>query len=486
MTMRTSKSRNHLRWLVPLLISLVILIFMLLDYKRDIHEKTIEAKETEMAHVIEDEMRDIEISLAEASSCLVASADAISQYALTYNFNQISHIMKNIVVTTDVTDVFVCGIDGIGYDKDGRDVSIGDKPYFEELLSEYSHGGTGMILPDDYGEDGKQETLLVSHVSFNKKEDGFIVATMPVLALSDSLFMDRFMADRVAVITIDGVILASTRGQMSEGAESEGGNSFWKLLPPEVSKDTIKLNLSQKSHYTAKVDGYGYILVLPMRTATGGAVILIREDQMDLMTAKDESGLWEFAVKIAILTASYLIMVLLAHIISDYVENKIREKRLAQKETDPETGLLTKNSSGEEIQGYINSQENTGGLLFLIEIKGVKQKTDIDKTILAARRKAFAKMLLANFRASDIVARIDKDKYLVFLKGVHDDKEVRKQMDEMQMFLHDLLVDTSEEAFAHAGAALCPENGRSVTELISSAEQALKRSMEAGTGKLSF
>ena len=486
MMMRTSKNRTHLRWLIPLLISLVILVFMLLDYKRDIHEKSVEAKETEIIHVVEDEMTDIEISLARATSCLNASANAMSQYALSYNYNQIMNIMKNIIATTDVKDVFVCDAEGNGYNDDGRDVYVGNEPYFEEILAEYSNGGIGMILPDDYGEDGNPITYLVSYVSFEKNSKGFIVATMPVLALSDTVFMDRFMADRVAVITPDGTILASTRNFMSETGESEGGNSFWKLLPEGIAKDTVKLNLSKKNHYTAKIDGYGYIIVLPMRTATGGAVVLIREDQMDMMTAKNESSLWEFAMKIALLTVAYLIMVLLAHIVSDYVENRIREKRLSLKDTDPETGLLTKSSSEEEIQSYITSQGNTGGLLFLIGIEGISPETNIDKTIISARRKDFAKTLLSNFRASDILARVGKDKYLVFLKGVHDDKDVRKQMDEMQMFLHDMLVDTSDNAFAHAGAALCPENGRNVTELMDAAEKALERSMESGTGKLSF
>ena len=439
-----------------------------------------------MSHVIEDEMRDIEISIASASSCLTASANAMSQYALAYNRNQILHIMKYIISSTQITDVIVCGTDGIGYDQEGWDVSLANEHYFEELLSEYSKGGTGMILPDDYGEDGNNEVLLVSHISFEKETDGFMVARMPVLALSDSLFMDEFIADRVAVITLDGIILASTRNQMANSQESESGNSFWKLLPPQISKDTIKLNLSQKSHYMDRIDGYGYILVLPMKTTNGGAVVLIREDQMELMTSREESSLWEFAVKIALLTCLYLVMVFLAHILSNLIENSIREKRLAQKETDPVTGLLTKASAEEEIQSYITVSGNAGGLMFLIGFEGVTTATDLDKTIIEARRKQFAKTLSANFRASDILARVDKDKYLVFLKGVHDDKDVRKQTDEMQMFLHDILVDTSDNAYAHAGAALCPENGSNVTELFEAAQEALERSKESGTGKLSF
>ena len=116
---------------------------MLLDYKRDIHEKSVEAKETEIIHVVEDEMTDIEISLARATSCLNASANAMSQYALSYNYNQIMNIMKNIIATTDVKDVFVCDAEGNGYNDDGRDVYVGNEPYFEEILAEYSNGGMG-------------------------------------------------------------------------------------------------------------------------------------------------------------------------------------------------------------------------------------------------------------------------------------------------------------------------------------------------------
>ncbi len=482
--MRKIKNRSHLRWLVPLFIFFVLLGFFLFEYKKEIHERAITAKETEMVLAIEQELQVIDISLANASSCLLASSNAISEYHLQYNRNQILDILNNIVSSTDATKAMICGLDGLGYDNEDWDVYLADETYFEEILSEYSKGGLGMVLPDDYGEGDDKEVLLVCHVAFEKKEDGVIVVKVPVMSLSDSLFMDRFMADNFAVITLDGIVLATTRGQHEN--VSEGRTSFWNQLPIGISKDTIKLNISQKNVYMGRIKDYGYILVIPMRVPAGGAVVLIRDDQMEIMIATEELDFRDLLVKIGVLIAALLLMVLFAHVISDLIEVKIREKKLSQNETDPVTGLITRTAAEAEIQNYMDNPDNKGGLLFFVGIEGVSTVTDLDRAIIDSRRKEFAKTLSKNFRATDILARIGDDRYLVFLKGVHEDKDVRKQTDEMQMFLHDLRVDTSEIGYAHAGAALFPENGKDVKELMESCEEALERSKEVGRGKLSF
>ena len=101
--------------------------------------------------------------------------------------------------------------------------------------------------------------------------------------------------------------------------------------------------------------------------------------------------------------------------------------------------------------------------------------------------KEFASTLYSRFRATDIVARFTNDRFMVFLKDIYDQKDVRKQADEMQMFLHDSrFIDADREVTVNAGAAIYPDNGRNVPDVVVSAEKALERSKTVGRGILSF
>ena len=76
---------------------------------------------------------------------------------------------------------------------------------------------------------------------------------------------------------------------------------------------------------------------------------------------------------------------------------------------------------------------------------------------------------------------------MVFLKDIYDQKDIRKQTDEMQLFLHDTrFIDADKEITVNAGAAIYPDNGRNVPDVVIAAKKALGRSKVVGKGVLSF
>ncbi len=483
--MKKSKIRSHLRWLIPIVIYICMLAAVLVTFKNDIHKKAVDRKQQEISLAICSELQDIDLSLSRAMSYVESTSKALSFYAMEYNQGQVEVLLKNIIDNTNVSAAYVCDYDGNGYDERGTAVSLGEKRFFADITQEYSRGGSGMVRPDETSEEGDKEVLLVSHVTFDKKEGGYLIAKLPIESLSDKIFMDKYPVEEAAVVTLDGQIISRTvRAGLEDGDEP---TLFWDILPMGLSRDTIKLSISQKNSYMAEVPNYGYVLVLPLREAGGGAVVLIRYEQMKYITSDENTMFLSFAVKILVISLFLLLMIIAANIISDILEDKLRQKRLSGIEIDPATGLLTKTSAEQQIKQHIENPDSNGGLLFIIGIEGVKKDTEMDIKIADARRHAFAKALSSNFRASDILARVGDDSYMVFLRNVRSDKDVRKQTDEMQMFLHDVEHNDDEGAInAHAGAALCPDNGRTVGELIDSAKAAYERSKEAGAGRLSF
>jgi len=481
--MKKTKLKMHLRWLVPVFIFFCALIVIISTFKTDIHKKAVETKELELALAITDELQNVDLSISRALSYVESSSKAMSFYGMEYNINQIKVLMNNIVDNTDATEVYICNSEGIGYDSHGNEIFLGEENFFDEVVSEYSRGGTGMVRTATEFTFDDKDVMLVSHVIFEKKEKGFLLAKLPVETLYEKFFMDHYLLDQLAVVTLDGQIISIMKRDRVDGAST----LFWDMLPTGLTREAIKLSFSQKYNYMSEVPEYGYVVVIPFKNAGGGVVALVNYDQMKNMTSDENRIFLGLAGKIAAASVVLLLMILLSNYISDIIEEAIRKKKLAEIETDPVTGLLTKTSAQQQIKEHIDDPESNGGLLFLIGIEGVKKDSETDMKIADSRRLEFAKALCAHFRSSDIVARAGDDKYLVFLKDVRADKDVRKQTDEMQMFLHDTEInDDKMRISARAGAALYPGNGKTVVELMKSAEDAYVRSKEAGSGRLAF
>ena len=482
--MKKTDLRSHLRWLLPVIIYFCLLAVILVTLQNDIYSKAVEAKEVEIAHAIHGELEGIDLSIQRAMSYVEASSKTMSFYALAYNYNQIRTLLKNIVENTDITEAYVCDYSGTGYDEQGKEISLSDKPYYGEIQKEYSRGGSGIVRSDETDENGYREVVIVSQFYFEKKEQGFLIAKLPVESFSDKVFMDIVLVEEVAIVTLNGNIITST-GERTEAGASDA--VFWEYLPEGLSRDTIKLCISQKNEYKSEVPGYGYVIIHPMKQSNSAVVALIRYDQMHEMTKGYMEMFISLVVRIISLSLLLLLMVVVSNYIFEAVENKMLQKRLSEVEIDPATGLLIRSAAERQIKAHVESPDTNGGLLFFIGIEGVKKESEMDIKIADARRNTFAKELCANFRASDILARVGDDRYVVFLKGVHADKDVRKQTDEMQMFLHDMEINDEESRIsAHAGAALYPENGKTAKELMDSAMAAYERSKEDGMGRLSF
>lgn len=485
--MKIISKRKHLRWLVPLLLFFAAVAVILNSYGKEVKKNAIEAKETQMAFAIQRELVDIEESTSKVASALSAASEAMPLFAIGYNHNQILRILKGIVESTDATGVMVCDLDGNGYDDTGKVVAISEEYYFNEISSEYARGGAGMVMPVDPNKERNTQALVVQAVSFERKNRGYLIASIPMFSMDDKLFHEKFLADKTAIITIDGDIIASYFTDVDESREKEI-LSMWQELPNGISKDTIKLAISQKSVYISEVEGYGYAIVVPLFTVSGGVVSLIKYDQMDKMIQSELTGYRYFSTALVIAFILLNGLILLAHIIGDYIEDMRREKALRGIETDKLTGLISKNSVVKAIEDYINSAAAGKGLLFLVAFEGIGRiRAERGDTYADNMVREFARTLQKRFRATDIVGRLEYDQFVIFLKDVHEDKDVRKQRDEMQMFLYDIKgVDSDGEFSANAGGALFPESAKTAQDLIEAGKGALEKSRELGKGMLSF
>ncbi len=482
--MRINSKKKHLRWLVPLIIYFVALAILLVSFRNYYYEQKVREKELEMAFAIEREIDNIDFSVGRAITTVSEAGAAFSLYAFRYNQNQIRTLLAGIVNDTDVTDVFVCNLEGHGYDYRGKDVRIDGEKFFFDISAEYSRGGVGLMFPD-IPDDQPAYVYIVCGVSFDRKERGYIIAKLPVVSIADQIFALKYEADTLAIITIDGRILSmESRGQNQQ----KGDKNFYDLLPQGVSRDNIKLSITQKSIYYADAPGFGYMIVLPLDTANACAIALINYDDMRLMANREIQPFKSLAVGICIASLALIVLIILANMLAEYLHKLSMDKKYAEAETDVVTGLLTGRAAFKAIDEYIESDGDAKGMMFLILLSlDALREGNGDYNMSPDKIKEFAEVLAANYRSTDIIARTGEEEFLVFLKDIREDKDVRKQTDHLQMFLHDSrIIDEGKEVAASAGAAVCPVNGKSAEDLMNAAKAALDRARKEGIGRLSF
>ena len=183
--------RSHLRWLVPIIIYFIAVAVILIYYRGIIYRRAASSKLSEIALAIGEEVREKDIVIDEAIASITMSGQAMSLYTMNYNNNQIQTLLKGLVDETELTDAFVCDDEGKGYDYLGKNISIGDNEYFNILRSEYSRGGTGLVLPDRSENSRNTECLIVSGLKFSNRDGGYLVATLPIDSLADQVFIEH-------------------------------------------------------------------------------------------------------------------------------------------------------------------------------------------------------------------------------------------------------------------------------------------------------
>ena len=193
-----------------------------------------------------------------------------------------------------------------------------------------------------------------------------------------------------------------------------------------------------------------------------------------------------FAITMVVISVLFVVLVFLANLLGDYTQKKILEKKASGQELDVVTGLLSGDQTMKDIDSYTSANPDSGGMLFVIGTNLASSGDEVNNRGNDALRD-FARVLKSGFRASDIIGRTGDGEFVVFLKGIREEKDIRKQTDEMQMFLHDAASDNEENGLtALAGAVLFPAGGHNARELLESGRKALARARQDGSGRLSF
>ena len=130
------------------------------------------------------------------------------------------------------------------------------------------------------------------------------------------------------------------------------------------------------------------------------------------------------------------------------------------------------------------------GLLFCLYVENfTRLRTSKGDEAANKAIQVFTDKLSQNYRASDIIGRMSDSEFVIFMKDISETKDIRKQVDELQLFLYDIRTDVfrDEEGInAIAGGVLYPDKGDNAEELLGAAREAMEKSKKEGNGRISF
>lgn len=176
--------------------------------------------------------------------------------------------------------------------------------------------------------------------------------------------------------------------------------------------------------------------------------------------------------------------------IQDITSKKREERRLIHlARIDPLTGLMNRAGFDERLQAAIERSREKEWLLsvFYLDIDRFKQVNDTHgHGVGDALIRSFATRLGENVRASDAVARIGGDEFVVVMEGIPDVKRVRTIATKLVMAMSRPFELRSEGITlglgASVGVAACLACGLSAEQLLARADAQLYEAKQAGRG----
>ncbi|MCR5156726.1 MAG: GGDEF domain-containing protein [Butyrivibrio sp.] len=466
-----------------MIICMIAVAVAIVTYLNAMRDELVYAKETQIALEVEDELRKIDVDISNSTSVVYATGNIMSKLRMDDNRSQLVYMLENILEESSVNYAVICDQNGKGFDMNNRDVDVSTESFFTELSADYANGGSGMVLPRDV-QSSIAEIMIVYSAKFSGQTRGFLVAYLPVKAISEQLFREKYLADGQAIITLTGDILCSGGFETVPARSS----SIWDKIPQSLSKDSVKLAISQKNVLMSEVPDYGHAIVVPLQSANGGCIVLISKGQMNAMVGRSMEPGYRFCAAMVLISVAFVLLVLLANLVADAIQKASGRKAAAEHETDIITGLLTGEETLKEIDSYTAEGADNKGMLFVIGTNITRDRiNEKGSAQFNDQLREFARGLKSGFRSTDVIGRTGDSEFTVFLKGVGDEKDVRKQTDEMQLFLHDATSGSEvSDLEVNAGAVLFPNGGRNARDLIESGRRALTRARQQGAGRLSF
>ncbi len=462
--------KSNLKWLIPIIVLYVVVGLSCFFYRKNVREEACFYELNIISANVQEGLFSADVIIKKAADCNDTAAIALSEFNLGQDNEKIQRIIHGLSYIEKVTTSIVCDNNGNGIDSDGKKVKFADDAVFNEVQSTYSKGGSGLVLVTESDVLTPQSIAVVSRITFADQNSGYLITDVYVSDLYERVFSRIRNTDRMGIISINGLIIAG----------NNVGSNMWDDFSYDINADTIKLNISQGKQYSAEVEGYGYVVVVPSMVTKGAAVAFLTYDQMKHFIRNAMHKYNMFVMALFMVITIFVLANLGIYSLGRFVRKLKFNTAEGKDKIDALTGLYNKSGFEEKLNQYLLTSTVKNGVLFAVRLDNAQK---VSNEML----KIFGSRLSNLFRATDIYSRYSDSLFLVFLKEIKDEKDIRKQTDEMQLFLYDIrgeLARMDPGTTISAGRALMPSDCDEQKTVIDAAVKAAEISKAEGRGSI--
>jgi GGDEF domain-containing protein len=465
--------KAYLKWLVPIIALYVMAGITCWIFRGIVEEEVQENEMHKISHIAEENLRSVDVIIQTVVDYNNSTAVSFANMDFNEDQDKLVNVLRTLSKNESVFGSIVVDANGVGVNEKGEKINISNELFFAEIIESFHNGGSGMVQIREDGYFSAGSVVVVNYINFDGKTKGYLITDSRVEDIQERILKGLPKLEVTALVNLEGFIYAG----------NFDGDNLWEDGSDLLPKDTIKMYISQKKYYMSQIEGYGNLIVVPSGQIAGGVVIVATDDDMSDIMKVYMMNYYNLVIALLVIVTIYILANLGIFMFGSFIR-KIRAAKESERiKTDSITGLYNEFGFTGELSGYTRYAGDRNGILFAISID-CDNSTDRINIL-----KDVAEELKRTYRITDILGRGEEGEFLVFLKGFEGEKDIRKQTDELQMFLYDLksgLIDKGKKAKIAASRAIYPQNGGNAEELLVKVREALEKSKIDGRGNISF
>lgn len=465
--------KAYLKWLVPIIALYVMTGITCWIFRGIVEEEVQENEMHKISHIAEENVRSVDVIIQTVVDYNNSTAVSFANMDFNEDQDKLVNVLRTLSKNESVFGSIVVDANGVGVNEKGEKINISNELFFAKIIENFHNGGSGMVQIREDGYFSAGSVVVVNYINFDGKTKGYLITDSRIEDVQERILKGLPKLEVTALVNLEGYVFAG----------NFDGDNIWEDGSDLLPEDTIKMYISQNKYYMSKIEGYGNLIFVPSGQISGGVVIVATDDDMSDIMKVYMMNYYNLVIALLVIVTIYILANLGIFMFGRFIR-KIRVAKESERiKTDSITGLYNEFGFTGELSGYTRYAGDRNGILFAISID-CDNSTDRINIL-----KDVAEELKRTYRITDILGRGEEGEFLVFLKGFEGEKDIRKQTDELQMFLYDLksgLIDKGKKVKIAAGRAIYPQNGGNADELLAKVREALEKSKVDGKGSISF
>lgn len=483
--MKEERGRTILKWLIPLVCTIIVIAIMLLKYSVDIRKDAINTVEKDIEEITEKYALRITNDLQSIQASGETAAQVIGKQQ-SKKSDIVQQFLKALVDRTQIYEAVYCNEEGIFVDQNGESINFEGIVYDEATkpLSDVAY----VYLPED-GVLGIPAILMMIPVPEDK---GNLLLFYSIKRIKNLTRIDRDF-DQTAF-----AVMADKDGNILSYGES--GSSFLKGGNIWANIDRKYQNAGTQARVAMQNSSIGSVELVANGEEKTLAFTPIGINDWNLVIGIDQSyaqswqnRAWRSFLLRVIPIFCVVVLFFLFFVITNLIgkkRNAERSKTLQEKaDTDLLTGLNNKLATERKIKEYIKDYPQSMAMMFVLDIDNFKKINDTQGHAFGDEvLRTLGKHIGVNFRVTDIIGRTGGDEFTIFLKDLKEDANTLKEAQKLVHFFKNFQVGeyVKYSATASIGAAVFPAHGSDFESLYKAADQALYKAKKRGKNQLAF